>query len=204
MRTKVAMLRRCVHRLQAGMPPGATVAQSEEAARLARQAMKASQAVSPMDPMYAQAKKLDDNATKYAKIKSDRENELAEEQMRSLLLAEMEQLEKDYQKAHPPGPVQTSLNQALNAYRARRGEPITARWWFPWVVIAFIVSLWLPTHWKVNALLWVDHSHDRVKWWVHRQYWRWTMAPEDYALLMEQLEAGVEKSKRVKATECPL
>lgn len=85
-----------------------------------------------------------------------------------------------------------------------RREPLLGRRWVPYVCVAGLIAIWTPVNFKVAALQWVDAQHDAIKLTVHKVYWRWTMPPEQFAVLMRQLEANVPKSERVKSTDCPL
>lgn len=103
----------------------------------------------------------------------------------------------------------TSASNPLSRWMARRRQrpgyvPMIQRTWVPFFCVAAVVYIWLPDRVKVRWLLWADDQHDRVRLWVHKQYWRATMDPDRYAQLMEQLEANVAPSERVASTKCPL
>ncbi len=82
--------------------------------------------------------------------------------------------------------------------------PLIQRTWVPYFCVTCIVAIWLPERYKVQLLSSFDATHDSVKLWVHKQYWRMTMEPATYMLLLEQLEAGVPSNQRVESTKCPL
>ena len=87
----------------------------------------------------------------------------------------------------------------------RRGvTPLIGRRWVPWVCFAGVGLIWLPDQQKVRALLAFDELHERVKMRIHCWYWQRTMDPEQFALLMEQIEKSVPRSKCVESTKCPL
>lgn len=110
------------------------------------------------------------------------------------LEAELRELEQE----------QAARSPRLFRQGARTREPLISRWWVPYVCVAGIIAIWTPDRYKVGLLFYIDDTHDAVKLWVHKQYWRWTMPPDQYAILMEQLVANVPKSERVKASDCPL
>jgi hypothetical protein len=88
----------------------------------------------------------------------------------------------------------------------RRGvkTPLIGRTWVPWLCLAGMGLVWVPDRTKVDMLLFADDMHERLRLRVHKWYWRMTMDPVQFAILMEQLEANVSKAERVESTKCPL
>lgn len=115
------------------------------------------------------------------------------------LNAELDQMEREYAETSRLG----RLTRRLPAAKTQR-QPLIARWWIPYVCAAGVLAVWTPDQFKVRALYWMDQRHDNVKLAVHKWYWYYTMPADRYAILMEQLEANVPKSERVKSTDCPL
>ncbi len=91
--------------------------------------------------------------------------------------------------------------------RLQKGSQTTkliARPWVPYVVATSLALIWIPDSYKINFLYWVDSTHEKVKLNIHLWYWKQVMPPEKYALLMEQMEQNMPKSKRVQSPDCPL
>ena len=89
---------------------------------------------------------------------------------------------------------------ARQAYRV----PLIQRPWIPYACIAGIVLIWIPDRYKVNTLMWLDDTHEKIKHVVHLQYWKYTMPSDQYVLLLEQLQSNVPKWERVQTSDCPL
>jgi hypothetical protein len=106
--------------------------------------------------------------------------------------------------AEPGSGVEWRERLAEQASRARRRQPILQRWWFPWLCMGGIFLIWTPDKYKVKSLMWLDEKHEQLKAAVHLTYWKYTMPADQYALLLQQLEANVPKGNRVKASDCPL
>ena len=81
--------------------------------------------------------------------------------------------------------------------------PLMSRWWVPWVAVATIGLIWTPDPWKLRTLYMVDHQYALARQAVHKWYWRMTMDPADYEVLLKQMEANVPKRKQVKSSDCP-
>ena len=172
--------------------------------RAAPQALRSTIPNRSSDPAHAEISKQRDDITRYSNIKNQKQADEAGEQLSQLLMAEMDKINKENEANEQKIPLKRNLREIQRRYREARGVPLLHRWWIPPVTVAFTIFIWLPTKWKVDALLWLDHTHDDVKWYIHTTYWKYTMEPDQYALLMEQMEAGIQKSKRVQSPNCPL
>lgn len=82
--------------------------------------------------------------------------------------------------------------------------PFLQRRWIPWACAAGIVLVWTPDTWKLRTLHYCDVQYAALRRFVHTQYWRATMNPEEFQKLMAEMEANVAKHKRsVKSSDCP-
>ena len=92
-----------------------------------------------------------------------------------------------------------------NHRRAAKGKQmLIMRPWVPYVLVSSVALMWVPDKYKIAALYTIDAMHEEVKLKVHCWYWRRTMPSAQYALLMEQMEANVPRTKRVESPNCPL
>jgi len=83
-------------------------------------------------------------------------------------------------------------------------EPLLGRWWVPFACGVALIIVWTPESYKIQFLRNLQKIHEYVQFLVHSQYWRMTMNPQEYEVLMKQIQDGVQKSKRVKSPDCPL
>lgn len=196
------MLRRvCRIRLQKHAVPNAAwaAAQAPTPGKAARSAPSRSS-----DPAHEEIAKQRHDVTKFSAMKTKAQAEESSEQFTQLLMAEIDKINKENEANEQKGPLKRNVREIQRRYCEARGVPLVHRWWVPWLTIAFTIFIWLPTKWKVSALLWLDHTHDDIKWYIHTTYWKYTMDADHYALLMEQMEAGIQKSKRAPSPDCPL
>ncbi|KPI87588.1 hypothetical protein ABL78_3339 [Leptomonas seymouri] len=113
-------------------------------------------------------------------------------------LSEFTQAKGKVGAALPPPP-------KMNSWLFRRQHPgwvpLMQRWWVPWLCAGSIVLIWTPDVWKLRFLYMCDYRYALLRQSIHKAYWRATMSPEDYAALMEDIEA--QRPTRVSATSCP-
>lgn len=95
------------------------------------------------------------------------------------------------------------FNRFMFKKRNPHRVPILLRWWVPYFGLAALGFVWTPDMWKLRALHYCDSKYAALRRRVHTEYWRWTMDPAEFALLMEQIEANIAKNKRVKSSDCP-
>ena len=99
-----------------------------------------------------------------------------------------------------------SLTQRLmfRRYNPNR-TPLIARWYVPYICAGVTALIWTPDHWKLRTLYLADAYYAQLRRAIHTEYWRMTMNQEDFATLMEQMEANMPRDKRtVKGTDCPM
>eukprot|EP00760_Papus_ankaliazontas_P014918 PhM_4_TR16177/c0_g2_i1/m.86730 len=82
--------------------------------------------------------------------------------------------------------------------------PLLGRWWVPYVCVLSFVFVWTPEKYKLALFQTLQWGHQALQFQVHRAYWRVTMDPNEYSMLMKQIADGVEKNKRVQSPDCPL
>jgi len=84
-------------------------------------------------------------------------------------------------------------------------EPLILRKWVPYLCVAVIAFIWTPDTWKLRALYRADYFYAMFRRFIHTQYWRITMDPEEFAAVMNDIEANVPRSKwSVDPEKCPL
>jgi hypothetical protein len=88
--------------------------------------------------------------------------------------------------------------------RRHQFEPLIFRRWVPFVCIAALAIVWSPDAWKLRTLYYLDWKYALFRRWIHTEYWRLTMPPEEFTQLMEQIDANAPRRSRVKGTKCPL
>lgn len=88
--------------------------------------------------------------------------------------------------------------------KPKASSPLIERKWVPYLCVGAVAMIWMPDEKKVQAMYWIDSMHEKLQLAVHKQYWKYTMPADRYAILMEQIEANVPKAEREKASDCPL
>ena len=82
--------------------------------------------------------------------------------------------------------------------------PLLMRRWVPYVCLAAIGMVWIPDMYKLRALHYCDARYAKFRRDIHTEYWRWTMPADEFAELMQQIEAQIPKHRRsVKSSDCP-
>jgi hypothetical protein len=101
--------------------------------------------------------------------------------------------------------VPLTKSQQLAAFMRRKRNidkvPILQRWWVPWCCVGALCVVWTPDTTKLRGLHYADSKYAALRRWVHTEYWRATMKPDDFATLMKEMEAARPRS--VKSTDCP-
>lgn len=95
-------------------------------------------------------------------------------------------------------------NTAAGGMSYEYKTPLLMRRWVPYVCVAAICVVWIPDMYKLRALHWCDARYAKLRRDIHTEYWRWTMPPDEFAELMQQIEAQIPKHRRsVKSSDCP-
>lgn len=83
--------------------------------------------------------------------------------------------------------------------------PLLERKIVPLMCAGALALVWTPDHWKLKSLVLCDYYYAMLRRRVHTAYWQATMDPEDFIVLMEQMEANLPKHLRtVQSSDCPL
>jgi hypothetical protein len=83
--------------------------------------------------------------------------------------------------------------------------PLLERWYVPYVCVGLAILTWTPDTWKLRTLYIADAYYAKFRRAVHTAYWKYTMDPEEFVLLMEQMEANLPRHLRtVKGSNCPM
>ncbi|KNH08545.1 hypothetical protein XU18_0948 [Perkinsela sp. CCAP 1560/4] len=109
----------------------------------------------------------------------------------------------------PSSLIQEYLQNAEEAARRRNTTiryraPLCSKRWIPYACVVGLLSIWVPDELKVFGLKYAIERYERLKFVIHREYWRKTMSHSDFEKLMQQIEAAVPKKDRVDSPDCPL
>lgn len=102
--------------------------------------------------------------------------------------------------------MQSSLTRRLMYRTANPNRtPLLERKIVPIFCAGALMMVWTPDHWKLKTLVLCDYYYAMLRRRVHTAYWRATMDPDDFVVLMEQMEANLPKHLRtVQSSDCPL
>lgn len=102
------------------------------------------------------------------------------------------------------GPPLTKAQQLAAFMRRKRNidrVPLLQRWWVPWMCAGALCIVWTPDTMKLRGLHFADSKYAAIRRWIHTEYWRATMNPDEFATLMKEIEAA--RPRTVKSTDCP-